>query len=230
MPAPRFGYVGPRERIPALVAAAAVQAILVLVLLTGLRVPLSRTSAAVERLIDVQLPPPPVPPERLPAKPAAPAPKAAKPAASPGPPVHKVAAVAPVVALAAPVRPAGGGKGADASVGNGAGGGNGQGSGEGDDGGTDLVQIAGAILPSDYPRHLGNSGIGGRVSVILNVGIAGRVTRCAVTRSSGVPELDALTCRLMQQRFLFRPSTDERGHPVPDEVEWDYDWVAGPSH
>jgi protein TonB len=109
----------------------------------------------------------------------------------------------------------------------GAGGGTGTGgTGEGgDDGGTDLEHIAGEIGPADYPPDLGRAGIGGRVGVLLNVSANGRVTRCSILRSSRVPQLDALTCRLMQQRFVFRPSTDSRGRPIDDEVEWDHDWI-----
>jgi protein TonB len=63
--------------------------------------------------------------------------------------------------------------------------------------------------------------------MVFTVGTDGRVTSCTVTRSSGVPELDALTCRLIQQRFRYRPSTDRFGRPIPDEVEGEHDWVAG---
>lgn len=56
------------------------------------------------------------------------------------------------------------------------------------------------------------------------VGVNGRVTRCTVTRSSGVPELDVLTCRLIEQRFVYRPATDRQGRPVPDEVEIEWTW------
>jgi protein TonB len=123
--------------------------------------------------------------------------------------------------------PSGGGAGSGPALGSGLGGGtSGTGYGAGDDAGTDLVQIAGAILPSDYPRHLREAGIGGRVGVLFGVGADGRVTRCAIARSSGVPELDALTCRLIQQRFRYRPSTDARGRPIPDEVEGEHVWVA----
>src|SRR5206468_1823963 len=73
------------------------------------------------------------------------------------------------------------------------------GAGDADQGGTDLEQIAGAILPSDYPRYLREAGIGGRVGILFTVGPNGRVTRCTVTRSSGGAELDALTCRLIEQ-------------------------------
>jgi protein TonB len=46
-----------------------------------------------------------------------------------------------------------------------------------------------------------------------------------VTRSSGVPELDALTCAIIVRRFVFRPATDRYGRPVSDVIDWDQDWV-----
>jgi protein TonB len=136
----------------------------------------------------------------------------------------------PIVALQPTAPPSGGGSGAGPALGSGAGGGAG-GTGYGDsgegEGGTDLEQIAGDILPSDYPRRLRENGIGGRVEFTFTVGTNGRVTRCLVTRSSGVPELDTLTCRLVQQRFRYRPSTDRYGRPISDEVEGEHIWVAG---
>jgi protein TonB len=120
----------------------------------------------------------------------------------------------------------GGGSGSGPAGGAGSGAG-GEGSGAGDGGGADLELISGEIYPRDYPKHLGNAGIGGRVSVVFTVGGDGRPRQCRVERSSGIPELDALTCRLIEQRFRFRPSTDRFGRPIPDEVEWDHDWIAG---
>ena len=123
--------------------------------------------------------------------------------------------------------PSGGGTGNGSAAGSGQGGGpGGNGDGEGGEGGTDLEQIAGGIFPSDYPRHLRDAGIGGRVEFVFTVAVDGRVSRCAVTRSSGVPELDALTCRLVQQRFRYRPSTDRYGRPIPDQVEGEHEWVS----
>ena len=122
--------------------------------------------------------------------------------------------------------PSGGGTGSGPAIGSSSGGGTGgEGYGEGG-GGTDLEKIAGDIYPSDYPRSLGNAGVGGRVGVTFTVETNGRVTNCRVTRSSGIPQLDALTCRLMEERFRFRPSTDRYGRPIRDEVDWDHDWVA----
>ena len=52
-----------------------------------------------------------------------------------------------------------------------------------------------------------------------------KIHRATVTEAN-VPELDALTCRLVQQRFVYRPSTDRYGRPIEDEVEGEHDWVA----
>jgi len=188
----------------------------------------------VSHLIDVTLPPPPsvVPPKQIrPAKAApkhqaaAPAPRQPNPGGSPGPAPHGKAIV-PKIAVPAPAAaPAGGGRGTGASVGTGAGGANGAaGAGE-DDGGTDLEKVAGDIYETDYPPNLANAGIGGRVSAEIEVGTDGRVTSCRVTRSSGNAQLDSLTCRLIEQRYRFRPSTDRYGRPVPDEADVDRDWI-----
>ena len=224
----------PRERAFALAGVVAVQLALAFALLNGLRVDLVRSGEIVSRLIDVTLQPPPVPPPPpVPAKAprdrhSMPAPKAEpKPlGGSPGPqPAHAAPSVTPIVAVRPSVAPSGGGAGTGPAVGSGAGGGlGGEGYG-GDGGGTDLEQIAGEITPRDVPRHLREAGIGGTVGFVFTVGVTGRVTRCTVTRSSGVPELDALTCRLVQQRFVYRPATDRYGRPVSDDVEGEQEWI-----
>lgn len=228
--------VRPRDRLVALVAVALVQLGLGAALLSGFHVDVLKPNDIVSRLIEVTLPNPAPPPPVMvlhprPAKQrTAAAPKAApKPiGGSPGPqPSHALPAPTPVVAVHPTAPASGGGSGTGPALGSGAGGGTGgQGYGGEDDGGTDLVQIAGEILPSDYPSDLRGRGIGGRVGMVFTVGTDGRVTSCTVTQSSGVPELDVLTCRLIQQRFRYRPSTDRYGRPIPDEVEGQQDWVA----
>jgi len=230
MPAPAM--VRPRERLVAFVAVAIVQTALALALLSGFHVEITRAPEAMARLIDVRLQPPPPPPKaeaKRAAKAQSAAPKAGpKPlGGSPGPmPAHAPPSVAPVIALRPSAAPSGGGTGSGPALGSGSGGGTGgEGYGDDDGGGTDLVQIAGAIGPSDYPRDLRERGAGGRVEFTFTVEPNGRVGRCSVTRSSGIPELDALTCRLVQQRFVYRPSTDRYGRPIEDEVDGVQDWV-----
>ena len=225
--------VRPRERAYALAAVVLVQLALGLILLRGFHVDVSRPGDMVQRLIAVTLakPPPPPPVEPLPRprpRPEA-APKAApeKLGGSPGPgPAHAPPSVTPVVAVKPTAAPSGGGIGTGPAIGAGAGGGtggNGYGAAEG--GGTDLEQIAGEITPRDYPRHLANSGVGGVVGVSFRVEPTGLVSRCTVTQSSGVPELDALTCRLIVQRFRYRPSTDRHGRAIADTVDGEHEWI-----
>ncbi len=233
-----FGPVRPRDRAVALAVAAFVQVVLGLALLSGFRVDFNRTRDVVEQLIEIGVPPPPPvvrvepvkPRPERPAKQAEAAPRAAPapPGGSPGPaPAHAPPSVTPIVAVRPSAAPSGGGTGTGPAVGSGAGGGvGGEGYG-GDGGGTDLELISGDIEPRDYPKHLGNAGIGGRVTVNFTVQVNGRATGCHVTRSSGVAELDALTCRLIEKRFRFRPSMDRYGRPFPDEVDWDHDWIPG---
>lgn len=233
--AQRETNVRPRERAYALAAVVVVQSTLAAAIFSGLHVDVAHSGEAVQRLIAITLakpPPPPPPLVHVVTKPRhrqAAAPKAApvKIGGSPGPkPAHAPPSVAPVVAVKPTAAPSGGGTGSGPGVGVGAGGGRG-GSGYGDgDGGTDLEQIAGEITSADYPKHLREAGVGGRVSFVFTVEPNGRVGRCTVTRSSGVPELDQLTCQLIQQRFVYRPSTDRYGRPIEDEVEGDHDWVA----
>lgn len=188
----------------------------------------------VSRLVEVTLPPPPPPivpkPVQRP-KPAprhaaaAPPPRQANPGGSPGPAKHGKAIITKVPVPATPAAAAGGGRGTGASQGNGSGGGNGIGGTGEDEGGTDLEKIAGDFYDSDYPPDLARAGIGGRVTATIAVGANGRVTSCRVTRSSGNAELDSLTCRIIQQRYRFRPSTDRYGRPVADEADVDQDWI-----
>lgn len=235
--AERFGSIPSRERAVAFGIAAVVQVALGLALLSGFRVDFNHTRDVVERLIEIGVPPPPPivrvepvkpKPERVAKQPeSAPRAAPAPPGGSPGPvPAHAPPSVTPVVAIQPSAAPSGGGTGTGPATGSGAGGGAGGEGYGGDGGGTDLELISGDIGMRDYPKHLGNAGIGGRVSVTFMVQVNGRPIGCRVTRSSGIPELDALTCRLIEKRFRFRPSTDRYGRPVPEEVDWDHDWVA----
>ena len=219
----------PRERARALIAAVLLQTVLAIALFRGLQVEFGRRSEVAERLIAVTLAPTPPPVEPPPVRSKAAVERTPLHAASVTPrepkPVRAPPAVVPVVAVQSSPAPLPGGS-ASGSANGAASGGNGEGRGGGAGGRTELEQIAGEITPRDYPRHLGNAGIGGRVGVSFTVGVNGRVTRCAVTHSSGVPELDALTCRLIEQRFRYRPSTDRFGRPIPDEVEGEHEWSA----
>lgn len=94
------------------------------------------------------------------------------------------------------------------------------------------VHIRGRIMDSDYPPKAFEEGAEGIVSLRFVVGANGRVTRCQVTRSSGRSDLDRTTCRLIIQRFRYRPARDLWGRPVPATIigdhEWESDFRQGP--
>jgi len=119
----------------------------------------------------------------------------------------------------------GDGTGAGGDGGGGGGGGDG-GGGDGGEGGEPPRLVRGRLKDSDYPRNLGAAGVGGTVSVRYFVGENGRVGECAITRSSGNEELDALTCRLIRERFRFRPSLDEDGKPVGSFLVEKHSWLV----
>lgn len=112
-------------------------------------------------------------------------------------------------------------------IGRGGGVGDGDGSGDGDsDGGVPPRQISGRLRNSDYPEGLGVAGVQGRVSVRYLVELTGRVSDCEVTASSGSKVLDDTTCRLITERFRFRPSRDGRGRPVASYIVENHDWIV----
>ncbi|WP_428681588.1 energy transducer TonB [Sphingopyxis sp.] len=112
------------------------------------------------------------------------------------------------------------GSGAGGS-GNGTGAG---GSGNGTGGGARAVWRSGTIRDSDYPRDASRAKIGGEVEVRFTIQPTGRVTGCRVTRSSGDSSLDATTCRLIEERFRFRPATNASGTPIASPYGWRQSW------
>jgi protein TonB len=226
------GFMQPGDRWRSVAAVAVVHLALAYALLYGLSVHVQRSTQAVTRLIAVQLlPPPPLvviePKKRVAPQSAAPVATHDNPGGSTGPSTIRAPnPVAPIVAIAPTVSP-GGRSGYGTLAGSGSGGGTGgQGTGNGDgegDGGSDLELLSGEFRPSDYPRAV-RTGIGGTVEFRFVVGIAGRVTNCGITRSSGNADLDAATCRVVLKRFRYRPATSANGRPIPQVVEGDVDW------
>ncbi|MBB6424614.1 energy transducer TonB [Sphingopyxis sp. JAI128] len=98
------------------------------------------------------------------------------------------------------------------------------GAGSGTGGGTKAVWRSGTIGDRDYPREASRAKIGGDVEVRFTIEASGRVTRCRVTRSSGDASLDETTCRLIEQRFRFRPATNAMGEPVASQYGWRQAW------
>jgi periplasmic protein TonB len=104
------------------------------------------------------------------------------------------------------------------------GGGGGGGDGDGWAGASPPRRIRGAISDRDYPAAAGEAGIGGLVEVRYAVETDGRVGECLVERSSGSRVLDDTTCRLIRQRFVFRPARDRRGNAIRSWIVQDHHW------
>ena len=88
--------------------------------------------------------------------------------------------------------------------------------------------LSGGIRPSDYPDGPYRRRIGGTVHLRFTGAPTGRVSDCAVTRSSGSRELDSVTCRLIQQRFRYRPARDAEGRPIAERVVGEHVWEVAP--
>ncbi len=239
-----------RDRLKSAVAVAVFHALIGYALLKGLGFEVVRQAGAEFKLFDVTEEPPP--PPAKPAPPAKAESKIAKPkdpegAASPAnlrdtpspivapPPEIRLEIPSPVIA--APVAGQGNAEEAGAAnvpgPGTGSGGeGNGLGSGEQGTGtggggggrGTRARLISGSIRESDYPRAALRSGATGTVFLRFVVAPNGRVSECAVTRSSGSADLDATTCRLIMRRFRYKPARDPQGRAIPDIIRGEHLW------
>lgn len=102
-------------------------------------------------------------------------------------------------------------------VGTGTGsGGSGSGTGGGGTGGiaTRPAVIRG-ITNRDYPDEVSRYWPrGGAVFIAVRVLPSGRATDCKINRSIGIPAIDQWTCKLVEERAVFRPATDASGRPV----------------
>ena len=81
------------------------------------------------------------------------------------------------------------------------------------------------VTTNDYPSQdlrMGNEGLTG---YRLTVDAAGRVSGCAVTRSSGSPSLDAAACRALTARARFDAATDGSGARVEGSFTGTVRWT-----
>ena len=232
------------DRAKSALAVAVVHLAIAYALLSGLAVPVPHIVEQGLALFTVAPPKPPHPPEPR-ARPA-PRPHPNGAAAPPNlkskatelvapPPVVVVPVPPPVIVAdkastgaerttgAAPIAGPGTGSGGEGSgTGNGTGG-NGDGGGGG---GSGLRQIGGRISYRDYPPGPLEAHVGGTVWVRYVVDVRGRVAQCGIQKSSGNAELDRTTCRLIVERFRFKPQRDARNKPVPGTVIEDHTWVV----
>ncbi|MGN6818287.1 MAG: energy transducer TonB, partial [Sphingomonas sp.] len=221
------------ERLKGMIGAGVVQAAILYLLVAGLAVNLPGIGTMKNDLVAF-LPTPPPPEVRIETQPkpshktegkAAPPNIKSKATEVTAPPVPPLPIPPPPIVAAekpfqgnqstqgaAPV--AGPGTGAG-GVGNGTGSG-GEGDGDGDGYGREIAPRykSGRLKSSDIPESAWESGVEGTVAVRYFVNVDGSVSGCQVTRSSGYALLDNTTCRLIEQRFRYRPSLDEDGTPI----------------
>lgn len=117
------------------------------------------------------------------------------------------------------------------SYGDGLGGGGTGGDGDGDGAGEAVEgprRLSGRMAYRDLPEGLLPEGREAAVRVVYAVRRDGRVEDCEIDRSSGIRTIDTLTCRLIEQRFRFRPALDRGGRPVRSFVQETHTWYASP--
>jgi protein TonB len=246
-----------RDRIKSALGVAAFHFLLGYAFLTGLGFEVAGTVSEELKMFDVfeEPPPPPAepaPPEKV-LKSAEAKPKDPEGAASPAnlkdtpspvvapPPEIRIPVPPPVIAAPVPGQGNAASAGAADVPGPGTGrGGQGtglgsgsQGTGTGGGGGglgraTHARWIRGRIFDSDYPRAALEARQSGTVFLRFVVAPNGRVSECAVTRSSGSPALDRTTCRLIMERFRYRPARDSEGRPTFDTIRGEHVWELGP--
>lgn len=248
---PRMAHAAPhrrpwdRDRLIAAVAAVAVQLLLGYALLVGLSVHFPRVVQESLKLFAADPPPPPPPPivpapravaKRLEGRASAPNLRSrATEVAAPEPVVVVPLPPPPIVVAPKPFTQDDPTSGSAAIRGPGTGaGGSGDGFGSGGDGDGDGSGRGGAetaprflrgrMNTSDLPEALFVSGFNGTVGVRYVVGRDGRVPDCEVARSSGNATVDAITCRLIRERFRFRPSRDAAGRPVEAVIVENHTW------
>jgi periplasmic protein TonB len=102
-------------------------------------------------------------------------------------------------------------------VGTGTGsGGSGSGTGGGGSGGiATRPAVVRGITNRDYPPEVARYWPrGGAVFIAIRVLPNGRATDCKINRSIGIPAIDQWTCKLVEERAIFRPARDISGRPV----------------
>ena len=236
-----------RDRMKSAAGVAAFHALMGYALITGLGFELPVEVRDKLEVFDVIEPPPPPVEKPVPAKVRVEAPEGAAappslkanptPVVAP-PPVVQLKVPPPVVTVPEPtplpegtaptagvaaVQGPGTGTGGEGN-GTGAGGwGNGMGGGE-----VPARWISGRIMNSDYPRSAVRARASGTVFLRFVVAPSGRVSECDVTRSSGNRALDETTCRLIVQRFRYRPALNSEGRPIPAVIRGEHEWDLGP--
>ena len=84
--------------------------------------------------------------------------------------------------------------------------------------------LAALFGPGDYPAAARRAGQQGDVTVRLEIGTDGRVTRCTVLASNASNALEGVTCSVLARRARFAPATDSSGTAVTGVVVQHIAW------
>lgn len=103
--------------------------------------------------------------------------------------------------------------------------------GDGDGDGDGLMarpprQVGGRISYRDLPEDTLALGEEAAVTVTYTIERDGTANGCRVERSSGYPSIDSLTCRLIEQRFRFRPAVNRQGQAIRTPTRQNHYWYA----
>src|SRR4051812_44187023 len=88
-----------------------------------------------------------------------------------------------------------------------------------------LQNLPSYVRVDDYPSGAWSRKEQGKVQFQLTISPAGRATGCHILRSSGSPELDNRTCRIMLERARFDPARNGRNTAVPDVIRSSIGWL-----
>jgi protein TonB len=94
--------------------------------------------------------------------------------------------------------------------------------------GTLAVLSEGYVSEDDYPADAIMAGAEGTVTARYTIGRDGRVTQCEAVKSSGHASLDAVTCAILLNRFVFRPARDARGRRIEEVRQQRMIWRLPP--
>lgn len=81
------------------------------------------------------------------------------------------------------------------------------------------------VTVNDYPLKALREELQGMTGFRVTIGTDGTVTGCTITSTSGTPELDEATCRLVNQRARFSPALNAKGEPVIGQYSSRIRWV-----
>jgi protein TonB len=91
-----------------------------------------------------------------------------------------------------------------------------------------IEPIFSLVTDEDYPPAALQKGMEGMTQVRLNIRRDGSVAGCETHRSSGSPDLDQATCRIMTERARFHPARDDEGRAIGDQVVTAILWRIAP--